>query len=60
MDNKITLTSDPNNRLNKPILSEYENIVKLEYANVPMNVTSVIGHHLALKIPNSCTYTKKK
>lgn len=60
MNNKIIVTFDPKIKFDKSILSEYDNLVKLSYGNVPMNVTSRIGHHAALTIPPSCTYAKKK
>jgi hypothetical protein len=59
MDNKIIVTFDIKKPIDKPILNEYDNLVKLSYGNVPMNVTSIIGHHVTKPIPNNCTYTKK-
>lgn len=56
---KILVTFDPKQN-NTSILSEYDNLVKISYGNVPMNVTSTIGHHVTTSLPKSCTYSKKK
>ena len=60
MDNKILVTFDSKINPEKPILSEYDNLVKISYGNVPMNVTSIIGHHITIPFPATCTYEKQK
>jgi hypothetical protein len=57
---KFLVTFNKAEKVEKPLLTEYENIVKISYGNVPMNVTSIIGHHVTTPIPKNCTYLKKK
>jgi len=40
--------------------SQYTMLVKLNYASVPLNVTSTIGHHVTPLLPVTCNYGKKK
>jgi hypothetical protein len=56
---KFLVTFNTRGKVEKPLLTEYENIVKISYGNVPMNVTSKIGHHVTAPIPKECTYLKK-
>ena len=57
---KFLVTFNNAQKVEKPLLTEYENIVKISYGNVPMNVTSIIGHHVTTPLPKNCTYLKKK
>jgi hypothetical protein len=57
---KFIVTFNTSEKFEKTLLNEYDNLVKISYGNVPMNVTSVIGHHVTVPLPKNCTYIKKK
>lgn len=40
--------------------TQYAMLVKLDYASVPMNVNSSVGHHVVNLMPVTCTVEKKK
>jgi hypothetical protein len=40
--------------------TQYTMLVKLDYASVPMNVNSSVGHHVVNLMPVTCTVEKKK
>ena len=58
-NNKFIVSFHPNKPIERPLISEYTNIVNISYGKVPMNVTSIIGHHVTMQFPKPCTYLKK-